>query len=153
MVNGENFLSHVVSLTLVQPCPISNLFEILSYSMLCPNFMIVGYSILEISCSKTDRQLDRQTDMSKYSIVVMKTLQFKNNKILIFYQNFHYNHPRKKKFFILGHLRSKVTVPNESPIMTSYLMLILYACVSGTVLKILAIQQIACYLIYLITIA
>ena len=35
----------------------------------------LGHSILELSCSKTDRQLDRQTDMSKCSIVVMKTLQ------------------------------------------------------------------------------
>ena len=55
--------------------PNIKLFEILSYSMLCPNVMILGHSILELSCSKTDRQLDRQTDMSKYSIVVMKTLQ------------------------------------------------------------------------------
>ena len=52
-----------------------------------------------------------------------------------------------------GHLRSKVMVPNESPIMTSYLMLILNACVVGTILKISAIQQFACYLVYLITIA
>ena len=44
-------------------------------------------------------------------------------------------------------------VLNESPITTSYLMLILNVCVSGTVLKISAIQQFACYLIYLINIA
>ena len=43
-------------------------------------------------------------------------------------------------------------MPDESPIMTSYLMLILNASVSGTVLKISAmIQQFAGYLIYLIT--
>ena len=33
----------------------------------------------------------------------------------------------------LGHLRSKVRVPNESPVMTSYLKLIVTVCLSGTV--------------------
>ena len=28
--------------------------------------MILGHSILELSCSKTDRQLDRQTDRHEY---------------------------------------------------------------------------------------
>ena len=66
----------------------------------------------------------------------------KNNKKLIFYQNFQYNHPRKNFFLfyefiydLQGYLRSKVRVPNESPIMTSSLMLILNACVSGTILR------------------
>ena len=36
---------------------------------------------------------------------------------------------RKQTYFFFG-LRSKVTVTNESSIMTSYLMLILNACVS-----------------------
>ena len=31
------------------------------------------------------------------------------------------------------HLRSKVKVPNESPVMTSYLNLIVNLCLSGTV--------------------
>ena len=38
-----------------------------------------------------------------------------------------------------GHLRSKVKVPNESPVMTSYLKLIVTVCLSGTVYKILAV--------------
>ena len=48
---------------------------------------------------------------------------------------------------------SKVIVKNESPIRTSYLMLILHACVSGTILKISAMQQFVSYLIYLIHVA
>ena len=53
---------------------------------------------------------------------------------------------RKIFFYILlrhcdlkGHLRSKVKVPNESPVMTSYLKLIVTVCLSGTVFKILAV--------------
>ena len=38
-----------------------------------------------------------------------------------------------------GHLRSKVKVSNESPVMTSYLKLIVTVCLSGTVFKILAL--------------
>ena len=41
-----------------------------------------------------------------------------------------------------GHLRSKVKVPNESPVMTSYLKLIVTVCLSGTVFKILAVLTI-----------
>ena len=41
-----------------------------------------------------------------------------------------------------GHLRSKVKVPNESPVMTSYLKLIVTVCLSGTVYKILAVLTI-----------
>ena len=41
-----------------------------------------------------------------------------------------------------GHLRSKVKVPNESPVMTSYLKLIVTICLSGTVFKILAVLRI-----------
>ena len=42
----------------------------------------------------------------------------------------------------MGHLRSKVKVPNESPVMTSYLKLIVTICLSGTVFKILAVLTI-----------
>ena len=41
-----------------------------------------------------------------------------------------------------GHLRSKVKVPNESPVMTSYLKLIVTVCLSGTVFKIFAVLTI-----------
>ena len=41
-----------------------------------------------------------------------------------------------------GHLRSKVKVPNESPVMTSYLKLIVTVCLSGTVFKVLALLTI-----------
>ena len=76
-------------------------------------------------------------------------------KILIFckkricYQNAKFHQPRQKNNFFLnfvtslkGHLRSKVKVPNESPVMTSYLKLIVTVCLSGTVLKILAVLTI-----------
>ena len=33
-VNGEKFQSHAMALTLVLQCPISNLFEIFSYTMM-----------------------------------------------------------------------------------------------------------------------
>ena len=52
-----------------------------------------------------------------------------------------------------GHLRSKVKVPNECQIMTSYLKLIVNVCLYGTILKISAIQQFIYYLIYLIVMA
>ena len=60
----------------------------------------------------------------------------------------------EKSFFkihydLQGHLRLKVKVPNESQIMTSYLKLIVNVCLSGTILKISAIQQSVYYLIYL----
>ena len=42
----------------------------------------------------------------------------------------------------LGHLRSKVKLPNESPVMTSYLKLIVTVCLSVTVFKILAVLTI-----------
>ena len=42
----------------------------------------------------------------------------------------------------IGHLRSKVKVPNESPVMTSYLKLIVTICLSGTVFKILTVLTI-----------
>ena len=38
-----------------------------------------------------------------------------------------------------GHPRSKVKVLNESPVMTSYLKLIVTVCLSGTNFKILAV--------------
>ena len=41
-----------------------------------------------------------------------------------------------------GHLRSKVKVPNKSPVMTSYLKLIVTICLFGTVFKILAVLRI-----------
>ena len=41
-----------------------------------------------------------------------------------------------------GHLRSKVKVSNQSPVMTSYLKLIVTVCLSGTVFKILAVLTI-----------
>ena len=37
-----------------------------------------------------------------------------------------------KLFPYKGHLRSEVKVPNESPVMTSYLKLIVNVCLSGT---------------------
>ena len=41
-----------------------------------------------------------------------------------------------------GHLRSKVKVPNEIPVMTSYLRLVVTICLSGTVFKIFAVLTI-----------
>ena len=52
-----------------------------------------------------------------------------------------------------GHLKSKVKVPNESQIMTSYLKLIVNVCLSCTILKISAIHQFDYYLIYSIIMA
>ena len=52
------------------------------------------------------------------------------------------NLDRKIFFFdLIGYLRSTVKVPNESPVMTSYLKLIVTTCIclSGTVFKILAL--------------
>ena len=53
---------------------------------------------------------------------------------------------RKIFFFnfydLIGHLRSKVKMPNESPVMISYLKLIVTVCLSGTVFKILAVLTI-----------
>ena len=72
-------------------------------------------------------------------------------KKLIRYQNAKFHQPRLKKFFFLfcdiffpykGHLRSKVMVPNESPVMTSYLKLIVTICLSDTVFKILVVLTI-----------
>ena len=64
-------------------------------------------------------------------------------------QNF-INLGRKIIFFLIlrrhcdlkGHLMSKVKVPNESPVMTSYLKLIVTVCLSGTVFKIFAVLTI-----------
>ena len=47
-----------------------------------------------------------------------------------------------------GHLKSKFKVPNESPVMTSYLKLIVTVCLSATVFKISALL-IICSLSYL----
>ena len=47
-----------------------------------------------------------------------------------------------RHYDLIGHLRSKVKVPNESPVMTSYLNLIVTICLSGTVFKILALLTI-----------
>ena len=43
---------------------------------------------------------------------------------------------------LIYHLRSKVKVPNESPVMTSSLNLIVTICLSGTVSNILALLTI-----------
>ena len=60
-----------------------------------------------------------------------------------------YNSRNKKALYLprrhsdlIGHLRSKVKVPTESPVMTSYLKLIVTVCLSGTVFKILAVLRI-----------
>ena len=72
-------------------------------------------------------------------------------KELICYKNAKLHQPSLKIFFFKfcdvifpykGHLRSKVKVPNESPVMTSYLKLIVTICLSGTVFKILAVLTI-----------
>ena len=72
-------------------------------------------------------------------------------KKLVCYQNAKFHQPKEEKSFFhfvtvffpcKGHLRSKVKVSNESPVMTSYLKLIVTICLSGTVFKILAVLTI-----------
>ena len=69
-------------------------------------------------------------------------------KKLVCYQNAKFHQPKEEKSFFhfvtsffpyQGHLRSKVKVPNGSPVMTSYLKLIVTICLSGTVFKISAL--------------
>ena len=68
-------------------------------------------------------------------------------KKLICYQNAKFHQPRWKTFLKFcdvifpykGHLRTKVKVPNESPVMTSYLKLMVTICIPGTVFKISAV--------------
>ena len=53
--------------TFPDPRPLPNIF---SYTVSCLNFMLPDQSILELSCSQTDRQTarhtDRETNMSEY---------------------------------------------------------------------------------------
>ena len=49
-VNGENFQSRAVILTLVRPCPISNLSESFSFTTMYLNFMFADQFLFELSC-------------------------------------------------------------------------------------------------------
>jgi hypothetical protein len=57
----------------IGPWPSSNSSEILSRTTTYPNFMILGWKLLELSCLQTDtqtnRQTDKQTDGEEYYIV------------------------------------------------------------------------------------
>ena len=52
----------------------------------------------------------------------------------------------KNFFYLIGHLRSKVKMSNESPVMTFYLKLIVTICLSGTIFKILALLTICSFI-------
>ena len=69
---GKN-QSHVVTLTLIWSCPMSNSSEIFSCIRLCSSFMILGQCAFQLSFSQphgnTYPHIERQTDMYEYSIV------------------------------------------------------------------------------------
>ena len=71
VVNGEKFQSHAVTLTLIGQCPMSNSFELFSYTTICSSFKSTELLFFELSCTQTDRQTDTHTDGDEYSIVAV----------------------------------------------------------------------------------
>ena len=75
VVNGEKFLSHAVTLTLIRQCPMSNSCELFSYTTIGSSFKWIEPLFFELSCTQTHRhthtQTETQTDGHEYSIVVV----------------------------------------------------------------------------------
>ena len=72
VVNGEKFLCHAVTLTLIGQCPMSNLSELFSYTTICSSFkwiepLFLSYRVHRQTHSKTHRR----TDGHEYSIVAV----------------------------------------------------------------------------------
>ena len=62
--------SHM-TLTLTKQWPISNSFELFSYTTICSSFKWIEPLFFELSCTQTDTQTDRQTYGHEYSIVAV----------------------------------------------------------------------------------
>ena len=61
VVSQEKYQSHAVTLNLVRPYSMLNSLEILSYALLCLNFMIPHQRVLELSCSQAHTHTHTQT--------------------------------------------------------------------------------------------
>ena len=61
VVNGEQFQSQVMTLTLIRQYPMSKSSEDFSYIKIYSNFNILEHLFFELSCLQTDRRTDRQT--------------------------------------------------------------------------------------------
>ena len=66
-VNGEKFQSRAVTLTLVWQCPISNLPEILSYTTMYSNFMLLDRLLFELLCKNTETHTRTHTHTHTHS--------------------------------------------------------------------------------------
>ena len=67
-VNGEKFQS-CHDLTLVRQCPISNLSEIFSYTMMYSNFMFIDRLLFQLSCKNMETPKHTHTDSDEYIMV------------------------------------------------------------------------------------
>ena len=61
VVNGEKFRSHAVTFTLVRQCPILNLSDIFSYTIISSIFMFFDRLLFELLCKNMETHTHAQT--------------------------------------------------------------------------------------------